>query len=757
MSTPPAAASTSQIVTLPHIPELFDPNFLDVLLPPQSVPKNHSDVAPPVPKNAFIDALKSVARHKFTQNGAPAFSSTLSSTLDAFQCLSTEMSPARIDALLAKAWEEDPALTLRIIWNARSIHDGKGDKELFYMCFGWLYEHHPRTAIANLSQLVAPVCVTKAKPTPMPHGYWKDLLNILALATLGQFAVHPAPFLHVPRGRFHPRQSVGPSKITSAERGAATNPEEFNALLAAKSQNAKAAARDRRVKLAADAHVLLLAKLSEPRFRALYIAVTRLFADELVEQAALMRKAETPSDDGDERKRILSKVSLVGKWAPTPAASHDRATNISTAIGILLHHGGAMSSLSRPIVTSAAVSAEDVHVLRSFYQRWVLTPLRATARVPEPVMAARRWSEVSYRHVASKCMHINSKQFLKHDTERFEAYLDSVADGKAKISGATLLPHELLARALAPLSASAHDHGHGRGGAPASVVTSSLRARIAKREVQVIDAQWDAMIARLRAAGALDNCLAVCDVSGSMGDIYWRPGRGRGAQTEPILPAVALSMVLAQLTRPPFANVFVTFSADPAIVALREGAGIAEKAAAMVGSGGWGMNTDLHAVFVRLLLPLAVKHRVPREEMVRRLFVFSDMQFDEAAADGAGGRDAARWETNHEAVARAYAQAGYDVPEIVYWNLAGALETVPVEAERKGVALMSGFSPAMMKVFMGEGEEDAGEEALDDDMIMVDEQGEEIKPPPRKQEMTPLSVMMRALGMTSYDNLVVMD
>jgi Domain of unknown function (DUF2828) len=133
MSTPPAAASTSQIVTLPHIPELFDPNFLDVLLPPQSVPKNHSDVAPPVPKNAFIDALKSVARHKFTQNGAPAFSSTLSSTLDAFQCLSTEMSPARIDALLAKAWEEDPALTLRIIWNARSIHDGKGDKELFYM------------------------------------------------------------------------------------------------------------------------------------------------------------------------------------------------------------------------------------------------------------------------------------------------------------------------------------------------------------------------------------------------------------------------------------------------------------------------------------------------------------------------------------------------------------------------------------------------------------------------------------------------
>ncbi len=218
---------------------------------------------------------------------------------------------------------------------------------------------------------------------------------------------------------------------------------------------------------------------------------------------------------------------------------------------------------------------------------------------------------------------------------------------------------------------------------------------------------------------------------------------------DPILPAVALSMTLAQLAKPPSSNIFVTFSAKPEIVRLLEGAGLAANATIMAHSQ-WGCNTNLHAVFVRLLLPLAVKNHVPREEMVKRLFVFSDMQFD--AADGAG-RDAGGWETNHDAIARAYAEAGYDVPEIVYWNLAGELQTVPVEAERKGVALMSGFSPAMMKVFMGEDEE---EEVLDDDTVMVDEQGEEIKPESarrKQQEMTPLSVMMRALGMASYDNL----
>jgi hypothetical protein len=538
--------------------------------------------------------------------------------------------------------------------------------------------------------------------------------------------------------------------MTRAERHATTKtPEERNALLAAKNQNAKTMARDRRVKRAADAHASILAALSRARFRALYIAVARLFAAELVGQTALMRRAETLSDgQEEEQNRILRDVSLVGKWAPTPGDSHDRVTNISTAIAVLLHHDGAMPSLSRPVNTSAAVSAEEAHVLRSFYQRWVLTPLRASAHVPEPLMAARRWNEVSYNRVASKCMHINSKHFLKHDAERFEAYLDSVADGKAKISGATLLPHELLSKAVASLNSE-----YIKGG---SSVMPTLRTRIAKREAQVTNAQWDAMIARLRYASTLDNCLAICDVSGSMGNIY-TGADSHNTRPLPILPAIALSMTLAQLAKPPFSNIFITFSAKPEIVTLQEGAGLGANAMSMVQSR-WGMNTDLHAVFVCLLLPLAIRHRVPREEMVKRLFVFSDMQFD--AADGAGRDDAGGWATNHDAIERVYAEAGYDVPEIVYWNLAGELQTVPTEAGRKGVALMSGFSPAMMKVFMGEGEEaEEEEEVLDDDTVMVDEQGEEIKrePASRKQEMTPLSVMMKALGMASYNNLIVLD
>ena len=135
MSTP-VAATTSQIVTLPHIPELFDSNFLDVLLPPAPTIDVDADADVnanvPMPTNSLMTALKSVAHRKYTQNAAPAFGSTLSSTLDAFLSLSSQMSITKINSVLTKAWKEDPALTLRIIWNTRSIHDGKGDKELFY-------------------------------------------------------------------------------------------------------------------------------------------------------------------------------------------------------------------------------------------------------------------------------------------------------------------------------------------------------------------------------------------------------------------------------------------------------------------------------------------------------------------------------------------------------------------------------------------------------------------------------------------------
>ena len=128
----PPAAATSQNGTIPVIPELYDPNFLDVLLPKRDTPPPPAKAKPEEPSHPMIDMLKTTLNQTRTTNNDPAYESTLSPTLDAFRSIRPWYAKDLLNAVLPKAWEEDPALTLRIIWNSRSIHDGKSDHEGFY-------------------------------------------------------------------------------------------------------------------------------------------------------------------------------------------------------------------------------------------------------------------------------------------------------------------------------------------------------------------------------------------------------------------------------------------------------------------------------------------------------------------------------------------------------------------------------------------------------------------------------------------------
>lgn len=78
------------------------------------------------------------------------------------------------------------------------------------------------------------------------------------------------------------------------------------------------------------------------------------------------------------------------------------------------------------------------------------------------------------------------------------------------------------------------------------------------------------------------------------------------------------------------------------------------------------MNTDFRAVFLDLLLPLAKNNNVKPENMVKRLFVFSDMQFNSANT----GSTASDWSTAYDDIEKAYKEAGYEVPQLVFWDIA---------------------------------------------------------------------------------------
>ncbi|PPQ64178.1 hypothetical protein CVT24_008553 [Panaeolus cyanescens] len=704
---------------LPVISELYNPNFLDVLLPSNEdvvmVEYDDGTTAASGPPNAMMDALRGTANRTYTDNGAQAFSSTLSPVLDAFNGLRRDVFASEMYPLLDNAWKEDPQLTLRLIWNLRSIHDGKAERKAFYCAFGWLYKNHPRTAIQDLHMLVKPVCVNKKKGKVIvsAHGYWKDLLNIVALAAVDQLvdAEVPSTFLHAPRSPFtYPRRNR--AKIGTVEERIAAHLERNQQLKQVKKQA-------RRVK-ADTVHQSIATKLSsDTTFRALYIAVARLFSEQLLKDISVLNQLATYDGDVIALKKT---ISLAGKWAPTPGGAHDRVTLLSTAISDLLYQSGQLAPAPSILHSNDISSNDRAQVLRSFYQRWVLTELRRVSACPEPLMSSNRWKEIIYTRVPSICMKNNVDRFMKHDPEGFEKYLLSVESGKKGISGATLMPHELVAEVMRA----------GRSGKQ----VDSIKARVA-------DAQWKTLVNNLCEAGKLDNCLAVCDVSGSMGSLGYYDKRS----VQPILPAVALSLIIASVAKPPFNGGFITFSSNPQFVQVDLTKSLGDQVRFMESSN-WGMNTDFQAVFLKLLLPLAKANNLKQEDMIKRLFVFTDMQFDAALTDDAD------WNTNYDVIEKAYKEAGYEVPQMVFWDLAmsGTTRTVEVMSNRKGVAMMNGFSPAMLKVFMGDEVEESEWENVNDDgdtsMTVIEKSVE---------DFTPQKVMEKALMKESFDGLVVVD
>lgn len=109
--------------------------------------------------------------------------------------------------------------------------------------------------------------------------------------------------------------------------------------------------------------------------------------------------------------------------------------------------------------------------------------------------------------------------------------------------------------------------------------------------------------------------------------------------------------------------------------------------------------------------------------MIRRVFVFSDMGFDQACKgeepdywsyksyteeyDSIHKRiqekTAQKWETDYEVIKGKFQEKGYrKIPGIVFWNLRNSSAT-PVSAGENGVALLSGFSKNLLTLFWEEG------------------------------------------------------
>ena len=237
----------------------------------------------------------------------------------------------------------------------------------------------------------------------------------------------------------------------------------------------------------------------------------------------------------------------------------------------------------------------------------------------------------------------------------------------AKIKGKQCFPHELVKKVI--------------GGRHASTLEDDL-----------VNAQWAAMkrdvVEQIAATGAKRGALtALVDVSGSMAGV-------------PMEVSIALGLLVSDLADEPFQHRVLTFESQPRWHKIPSTSSPVEQIRNLQRAP-WGGSTNFAAA-MDLLLTACVEGNVARED-VPDLIVFSDMQFDQAHEGP--------WETHHERLQRTWAEKGYELPSITYWNLRGDTQGgFMADSKTPGVRLLSGFSPALLKLVLTGAEIDTVEE-----------------------------------------------
>lgn len=266
----------------------------------------------------------------------------------------------------------------------------------------------------------------------------------------------------------------------------------------------------------------------------------------------------------------------------------------------------------------------------------VITPLRNQIKIVESQMCAKKFNEIEYEKVPSVAMNKYKKAFQNNDAQRFAEYLDSVSKGEKKINSSQVYPHDLVRHYLnnKPLD-------------------------------EVIEAQWKEIKKKAQETNAFDKSIVVCDVSGSM-------------DGTPMEVAIALGLLGL------YDNKLITFSEHPSLFHVSEGT--LHEQVNQVAKMNWGYNTN----FTRVMdLVLGLSARKP-EDAIKRVFIFSDMQFDAAV----GPHNCT--DTHFETLKKRFEDAGVELPQIVFWNLRGNTKDFPVEYDERGVVMMSGYSPALL-------------------------------------------------------------
>lgn len=359
---------------------------------------------------------------------------------------------------------------------------------------------------------------------------------------------------------------------------------------------------------------------------------------------------------------FLAKVPELGRWDDLLVfTDRDIKLHAYSLIRRALIEGNGLAAKWMPRKGAIAVELRNFFGWTPKYYRKRLVSL---TKVVETQMCNREFEAINFSHVPSLAMSRYTKAFAKRAPEQFTEFKSALKKGdpKVKINASAVYPYDII---------------------------KNLKT---SRDASLADSQWEALPNYIGEA----NVLPIVDVSGSM-----TTSAGSSKTVTCLDVAVSLGLYCASKNVGKFKDIWMTFSGRPELVTSR--GTLSQRYNAMVNNGNWQMNTNLEAA-LELVLKTAIDGNVPQNEMPTALLIMSDMQFDACVSTGPRDTRSNYWGSTSrtrnpsaiEAVRKKFEAAGYKAPAVVFWNL-NDYGNKPVKYDETGTALVSGFSPAIMK------------------------------------------------------------
>ena len=379
-------------------------------------------------------------------------------------------------------------------------------------------------------------------------------------------------------------------------------------------------------------------------------------------------------NDPESAKALVNKVPEIGRWDDLFVFKTKPLKSVAyTLLGDALRAKNGLAAKWTPRQGPIALELREFFGMSPKFYRKSLVEM---TKVVESQMCAKDWDNINFSHVPSVAAARYKKAFNRN-TEKYKEYVAKLVKGedpKVKVNAGAVYPYDVL-KGMVGHYKNTFDH----------------------TELSLVEKQWEAMENFVGDA----NILPLVDVSGSMS-----VPAGKNTNLSCLTVAVSLGLYLADKNKGKFKDTFLTFSSKPELLHLK--GNILSKVNQMVTSN-WDMSTNLHKAMDKIL-DTAKNGNVPASEMPAMLLILSDMQFNYCAKFD---------DSAMEMIERKFRAAGYEMPKIVFWNL-NASDNVPAKFDASGVALISGFSPAIMKSVLSGDMEQFTPEGIMLKAVMVD-------------------------------------